>query len=81
MFSYRCSRDRKYLLQILMGLRGAIGGCICCQQLSEHTLGMHLVLERMESAGSQHTAVLLGYMEQSEAESVANNYRNTPIEG
>ena len=26
MFSYRYSRDRKYLSQILIGLRGAIGG-------------------------------------------------------
>ena len=46
-----------------------------------HTLGLHLVLERVESPGSQHTVVLLGCVEQSEAESVANSYRNTPIEG
>ena len=38
-------------------LRGAIGGRICCQQLSEHTLRLHLVLERVESPRSRHTAV------------------------
>ena len=37
---------------------------------------LNLVLERVESPGSQHTAVMLGCMEQSEVESVANNYRN-----
>ena len=34
------------------------------------------MLERVESHGFQHTAVMLGCVEQSEAAPVANNYRN-----
>ena len=37
---------------------------------------LNLVLERVESPGSQHKAVLLGCVEHSEAESVTNNYWN-----
>ena len=39
------------------------------------------MLKRVELPGSHHTAVLLGCVEQSEAESADNNYRNTPTEG
>ena len=34
------------------------------------------MLERVESPGFQHTAVMLGFVEQSEAAPVTNNYRN-----
>ena len=49
-----------------------IGGAISCQHLLEHDF----VLGRVESPGFQHTAVMLGYVEPSEAAPVANKYRN-----
>ena len=45
--------------------------------LIERESKAEFVLGRVESPGFQHTAVMLGCVEPSEAAPVANNYRNT----
>ena len=45
--------------------------------LFERESKAEFVLGRVESPGFQHTAVMLGCVEPSEAAPVANNYRNT----
>ena len=67
-FSYRCSRDKKQNNRRLDQLSILTG---TWQSKAEFVLG------RVESPGFQHTAVMLGCVEPSEAAPVANIYRNT----